>query len=50
MTIEMRRQQFVDELLFGLALDMDKQPGHGEDSPPVSSGEGRPPISFFSQS
>ena len=49
MTIEMRRQQFVDELLFGLALDMDKQPVHDE-NPRLSSGEGRPPISFFSQS
>ena len=47
---KMGRQQFVDELLFGLPLDMYEQPGHGEDCRPLLSGDGRPPSSFFSQS
>ena len=47
-TVEMRCEHFVDEGLFGLTLDMDEEPGHRADSPPVHSRVGRPPSSFFS--
>ena len=46
----MNLEDFINETFLGLALNMNEQSRHYTDSRPTSSGAGRPPNSFFSQS